>query len=75
MNFANPNTLPASLEYVIIGAGAYLKNFSIFTLNLSNFDKVSGWVEASCANALAIPEKIRRSVRILALFKLGQIVR
>ena len=60
LNFARPNVLPASVEYVMIGAGAYLKNRSIFWLNLSNFDKVSCWGKAlACANEAADREKQR----------------
>jgi hypothetical protein len=46
LNLARPNVLPASLEYVIIGAGAYLKNFSAPRLNLSNQDRLSFGVVA-----------------------------
>jgi hypothetical protein len=45
LNLASPNTLPASLEYVTIGAGMILNNFSAFLLNRSNLDKVSASVD------------------------------
>jgi len=65
LNFAKPNVLPASEEYVMIGTGIILKRASAFLLKWSNFDNVSFCgVKFNCAEAKNGPARKSKTTTI-----------